>query len=339
MGQHHKAKLGPAGRAQLVSVINAGATFRAAAAVMNVAPATAHRWWWRWQHASETERCSGRWSFDRSSRPHRSPRQTPPGIETRICQARERTNLGPGRLAGLLNTPRSTVHAVLSRHGLSRRRRGQRQTFRRYEWSEPGALLHMDVKRLARFGTPGSLGDRPLPTAPPKQRRWLGLSARRDRRSQPLPLRRAARPRRRSHQRQHPNPRSGALRRARSQSPRSSDDRQRAGLHPLRSLQSDPRQDRLQTHHPAALHTPLERESRKSHTHPPRRMGLRPSMAILPTPHQSSEIIHPLLQPQATTQQPRRPTTHQPRSQRPWSGHLDLQVACYRNSWKEHIIG
>jgi transposase InsO family protein len=155
MGQHHKAKLGPAGRAQLVSVINAGATFRAAAAVMNVAPATAHRWWWRWQHASETERCSGRWSFDRSSRPHRSPRQTPPGIETRICQARERTNLGPGRLAGLLNTPRSTVHAVLSRHGLSRRRRGQRQTFRRYEWSEPGALLHMDVKRLARFGTPG----------------------------------------------------------------------------------------------------------------------------------------------------------------------------------------
>ena len=31
----------------------------------------------------------------------------------------------------------------------------ERQTFRRYEWAEPGALLHMDVKRLARFDMPG----------------------------------------------------------------------------------------------------------------------------------------------------------------------------------------
>jgi transposase InsO family protein len=59
--------------------------------------------------------------------------------------------------------PRSTVWAVLARHGLSRRRRGdERQTFRRYEWAQPGALLHMDVKRLARFDEPGHAvtGDR-----------------------------------------------------------------------------------------------------------------------------------------------------------------------------------
>jgi transposase InsO family protein len=43
----------------------------------------------------------------------------------------------------------------LVRHGISRRRRAERQTFRRYEWAEPGALLHMDVKRLARFDRPG----------------------------------------------------------------------------------------------------------------------------------------------------------------------------------------
>ena len=155
MAQHHRAKLGPAGRAQLVSVINAGATFRAAAAVMNVAPATAHRWWWRWQQASEPERRSGGWSHDRSSRPHRSPGQTSPEREEWICQARRRTNLGPGRLAGIVGCPRSTVHAVLARHGISRRRRSERQTFKRFEWAEPGALLHMDVKRLARFDVPG----------------------------------------------------------------------------------------------------------------------------------------------------------------------------------------
>jgi transposase InsO family protein len=58
-------------------------------------------------------------------------------------------------LAGLVGHPRSTVWAVLYRHGLSRRRRGERQTFKRYEWAQPGALLHMDVKRLARFDVPG----------------------------------------------------------------------------------------------------------------------------------------------------------------------------------------
>lgn len=77
------------------------------------------------------------------------------GEERRICEARRRTNLGTGRLAGLVGDPRSTMWAVLARHQLSRRPRGQRQTFKRYEWSQPGALLHMDVKRLARFAVPG----------------------------------------------------------------------------------------------------------------------------------------------------------------------------------------
>ncbi|TML25074.1 MAG: transposase family protein, partial [Actinobacteria bacterium] len=70
-------------------------------------------------------------------------------------RARRETNLGPGRLAGILRRSRSTIWKVLRRHGLSRRPRGQRQTYRRYEWSRPGALLHMDVKRLARFSVPG----------------------------------------------------------------------------------------------------------------------------------------------------------------------------------------
>jgi transposase InsO family protein len=127
----------------------------AAAAAHNVAPATAHRWWRRFASAQPTELTSGAWALDRSSRPHRSPNQTPAEHEQRICEARQRTNLGPGRLAGLVGHPRSTVWAVLHRHGLSRRRRGERQTFKRYEWAQPGALLHMDVKRLARFDVAG----------------------------------------------------------------------------------------------------------------------------------------------------------------------------------------
>jgi transposase InsO family protein len=155
MGQHHRAALGPAGRVALVELVASGQTFRAAAAALNVAPATAHRWWCRCQQASEADRRSGRWAFDRSSRPRRSPAKTSEAQELRICEARRRTNLGPGRLAGLVGHPRSTVHVVLRRHGLSRRRRGARQTFKRFEWAEPGALLHMDVKRLARFQVAG----------------------------------------------------------------------------------------------------------------------------------------------------------------------------------------
>jgi transposase InsO family protein len=155
MAQHVRAALGPAGRIALVELIEQGQTFRQAAACLNVAPATAHRWWRRRQLASPAELSRRSWAQDRSSRPLHSPRRTPTEQEAQICEARRRTNLGPGRLAGIVGHPRSTVWAVLQRHGLSRRPRGERQTFRRYEWAQPGALLHMDVKRLARFDVAG----------------------------------------------------------------------------------------------------------------------------------------------------------------------------------------
>ena len=155
MRVHANAKLGPAGRLALVRLIEGGCSLRTAAAESAVSVSTAHRWWHRWLEADALERASGRWAADRSSRPRRSPRLLAELEQQRICEARRRTNLGPGRLAGLLGRSRSTIWKVLWRHGLSRRRRGERQTFRRFEWAEPGALLHMDVKRLARFDVPG----------------------------------------------------------------------------------------------------------------------------------------------------------------------------------------
>jgi transposase InsO family protein len=59
-------------------------------------------------------------------------------------------------LAGLVGFCRGTIWKVLARHGVSRRKaKGERQTFRRYEWAQPGALLHQDTKRLQRFEVPG----------------------------------------------------------------------------------------------------------------------------------------------------------------------------------------
>jgi len=155
MKVHGNAALGPAGRLALVEAIESGMTLRAAAAALNVAPATAHRWWHRWLGASEDQKRSRSWLADRPCTPHRQPRRLSADEEGPILAARRQTNLGPGRLASLCRRPRSTIWKVLHRHGLSRHPRGERQTYRRYEWSRPGALLHMDVKRLGRFDEPG----------------------------------------------------------------------------------------------------------------------------------------------------------------------------------------
>jgi transposase InsO family protein len=163
MQLHANAKLGPAGRVALVELIDQGKTFRAAAAALGVSPATAHRWWRRRQMSGALgDGATTAWFCDRSSRPHRQPRKLSAAEEAPILRARRETNLGPGRLAGILRRARSTIWKVLSRNGLSRRAKGQRQTFRRYEWSRPGALLHVDMAELPRFRKPGHAvtGDR-----------------------------------------------------------------------------------------------------------------------------------------------------------------------------------
>jgi transposase InsO family protein len=152
---HASHALGLPQRHALCRALEEGMTLKAAAAAFSVSPATAHRWWHRWLAADAQARHTRSCLRDRSSRPRRSPRRLSAAEEERILRARRETNLGPGRLAGIVRRARSTIWKVLHRHGLSRRPRGERQSFRRYEWSRPGALLHMDVKRLGRFKVPG----------------------------------------------------------------------------------------------------------------------------------------------------------------------------------------
>lgn len=53
-----RCKLGLAGRLELVRLVESGVSLRAAAVALNVAPATAHRWWHRWRAATDAERAS-----------------------------------------------------------------------------------------------------------------------------------------------------------------------------------------------------------------------------------------------------------------------------------------
>ncbi len=91
MGQQLRARLGPAGRVELAQLqLDEGAKERAAATALSVAPGTARRWKLRRLTATEAELASGAWALGRSSRPHRSPKQTDVAIERQVCEARQR---------------------------------------------------------------------------------------------------------------------------------------------------------------------------------------------------------------------------------------------------------
>src|SRR5436190_7750938 len=159
---HANAKLGLAGRYALVCAIEGGMTLKQAAACFSVSPATAHRWWHRWLAASEETRASLSCLFDRSSRPHRSPRQLAPELAETICDCRRKTGWGPRLVGGATGFAHSTVWKVLKRAGISRRARAAKEPANRYEWPCPGDLLHIDTSRYARFLRPGHrvTGDR-----------------------------------------------------------------------------------------------------------------------------------------------------------------------------------
>jgi len=82
--------------------------------------------------------------------------------KSRSCGLAVRPTSGPAGWRGSSAAPARRSGRCSTSNGLSRRPRAPRQTYRRYEWSPPGALLHMDVKKLARFSVPGHrvTGDR-----------------------------------------------------------------------------------------------------------------------------------------------------------------------------------
>jgi len=88
---------------------------------------------------------------DASSRPRRSPNRTPAPVVRKIVHLRWKQRLGPVQIADRVGCAPSTVHAVLVRCRLNRLTHVDRATgepIRRYEHPHPGAMLHVDVKKL-----------------------------------------------------------------------------------------------------------------------------------------------------------------------------------------------
>ncbi|MEU4039642.1 IS481 family transposase [Streptomyces collinus] len=145
---HRNARLTIHGRRLLVERVRSGRPVAHVAAEMGISRATAHKWLSRWRTEGEAG------LHDRSSRPHSTPHRTPAETEDRICRLRTDRKLGPARIGPILGLPASTVHRVLTRHGLNRQAfldRPTGQVVRRYERDRPGELIHVDVKKLGRI--------------------------------------------------------------------------------------------------------------------------------------------------------------------------------------------
>ena len=150
MNIHENARTTPHSRAVLVERVRTqGWTVAEAARAADVSERTAYKWLRRFAEA-------GREGLrDRSCRAHRRPH----ALSSKWCELLlfMRGFRMPARLiAAQLGMPVSTVSAVLARNGL-----GPQAALEppkppcRYERRHAGELLHLDIKKLARFYRPG----------------------------------------------------------------------------------------------------------------------------------------------------------------------------------------
>ncbi|MGW4647274.1 IS481 family transposase [Kitasatospora sp. NPDC004289] len=145
---HRNARLTVHGRRLLVERVAAGRPVAHIAAEMGISRTTAHKWMRRWRAEGDAG------LHDRPSRPHTTPHRTPTAVEAKVCALRQERKLGPARIGPILGIPASTVHRVLTRHGLNRLRfmdRPTGQVIRRYERERPGELVHVDIKKLGNI--------------------------------------------------------------------------------------------------------------------------------------------------------------------------------------------
>lgn len=147
---HANARLTPRGRLILVQRIAAGWSVSRAAAAAGISRQTGSKWWHRYRHEGRAG------LIDRPSTVHRQAGRLDAPIVDEICRLRRQLRVGPHRLAWSTGLSRSTIYAVLRRHGLSRLDRLEPPApIVRYERAAPGELVHLDTKSLGRIGPGG----------------------------------------------------------------------------------------------------------------------------------------------------------------------------------------
>jgi len=152
---HASARTNLFARRLMVERVAAGWPAAHVAEQLGVSRATVHKWLRR--HAEGGDAAL----VDRSSRPIRMPARTPTRVEKRVLAARRRRQRGAVVLAADLGLNPSTVGRILARHHVPDLAavdpitgdpvRCSRRTANRYEHPTPGAMIHVDVKKLGRI--------------------------------------------------------------------------------------------------------------------------------------------------------------------------------------------
>jgi len=157
MNIHKNARTTPRSRALLVHrVLQEHWPVSAVALAFGVSERTVYKWLARYR----AEGLAG--LVDRGSTAHRHPHALAP-VWPALIRVMRQAKLVAAEIAVRLPLARSTVSAVLRRLGLSRLRYlNPPEPVRRYEWSRPGELVHVDTKKLGRIAQPSHrvTGDR-----------------------------------------------------------------------------------------------------------------------------------------------------------------------------------
>ena len=156
MNLHKHARLTPRGRALLVQRMLNGLRVEDAAQAAGVSVRTAYKWLKRFREEGEIG------LMDRSSRPHSCPHATAIALVEQLIELR-RSRKTYRQIAQILGLAVSTVARRLKQAGFHRLAELEpAPAVVRYEYANPGDLLHLDIKKLGRFWKPGHrvTGDR-----------------------------------------------------------------------------------------------------------------------------------------------------------------------------------
>jgi transposase len=156
---HANARTNVFARRLIVERVAAGWPAAHVAEQLGVSRSTVHKWLRRHAEAGDAGLA------DRSSRPIRMPARTSKRVEKRVLAVRRRRRRGAVVLAAELGMNASTVGRILARHQVpllavmdpitGERVRNPRRSSNRYEHPTPGAMIHVDVKKLGKIPAGG----------------------------------------------------------------------------------------------------------------------------------------------------------------------------------------
>jgi len=154
MNNHKNARLTPFSRALLVRrILHEGLRPEEAAQACGVSVRTAYKWLARFRESGAAG------LENRSSRPHQTPHATPAAVVEQIKEHRRKRQTYL-TISKALGVGHSTISRLMRAHGLNRLcRLDPPKEVIRYEYDQPGGLLHLDIKKLGNFQRPGHRTD------------------------------------------------------------------------------------------------------------------------------------------------------------------------------------